>query len=231
MVKIKIKKPILDDNENETIQESLMLQIRRKDYLKRLINTLSPDEVEFTCSEINKRCEEEIIYKPKFIKSKLLYEDSIVFERLFFELNEMRKIINDLKDEIGSNKKIPILMELKKEPLIIDQIKVVSALSMANILGDIMLFKLAYMKTEMKPIRIISPRRYEYWANSKWNLDDGSDIIDIISNNLKMAYLKVNTPNNFEVEHFIKNQEHIYELSNDKYKRELLKAMTKVLNA
>ncbi len=91
-----------------------------------------------------------------------------------------------------------------------------------------MLFKIYYLKNELKPIRNINLRHYEYWCNGKWNIDHyGRDIMDIITFNLKQCYLKINTIENYEVNEFLQNQIHIFELNDEKYKRELLRGIVK----
>ncbi len=166
-------------------------------------------------------------------KRKLLYEDSIVLNRIVYELNEVKKEINFLRSEVCNiNKsKLPILIDIKRETLDVDEKKIKGALKVGGILGDVMLFKLYYLRDNLKPIRSINLRHYEYWCNGKWIIDHyGRDIMDILSHNLKMCYIKMNTVDNYDVDDFMRNQAHVYELSGEKYKKELLRGIIKVLN-
>ena len=116
-------------------------------------------------------------------RRKPLYEDSIILDRIVYELNEIKKEINGLRGEVGKigKNKLPILVDIKRESLEIDIKMIKAALKVNGILGDMMIFKSYYLKNELKPIRNINLRHYEYWCNGKWIIDHyGKDIMDII---------------------------------------------------
>lgn len=163
-------------------------------------------------------------------KEKYVLIDNMIIDRLFYEINEIKKSINDIS--LNMNNKIPILIDVKKETINIDTNKIKVALSLANTLGDIIIFKEYYMKNGMKPIKSINKMHYEYWCDGKWNRDEyGRNIINIIACNLQSCYIKINTVNNYDLDQFIKNQQHIFALSDTKYKADLLREIQKQINS
>lgn len=185
------------------------------------------------CDSCSDSCSESIqdLSPPKKTRHrKVIYEDSAVINRLFYELNEIRKSIDILSMNIN-NTHTPILIEVKKEMLNIDTNKIKASLSLASMLGDIMLFKEYYLKEDLKPIKSINQTHFEYWCNGKWNRDDyGKELINIITNNIQACYIKVNTTEHYELDQFITNQQHIFQLSDIKYKRRLLAEIKKQIN-
>lgn len=163
---------------------------------------------------------------------KKIKVDIEIFDRIFNELNEIRKEINSLRNEMGNiqNHKIPVLQELKREVMNIDEKKIKLALELNGIYGDIMLIKSYYLNTNLKPIKKINTKHYEYWSSGKWNHDEyGKYIREIFSNNLISVYIKTNTLDNFDIDQFNENQKHIYELNDEKYQKELLKQIDRFI--
>ena len=225
MVKIKIIKssnndqPVEDNNFTESSSDNE--QIENDEVSASLSSNEESSSLSNNDEEI---CKEEPKRKRK--RKKPLYEDSFILERIVYELNEIKKEMNLLRQEIKeiNNKPLPILIDVRRESMDVEQKIVKAALKLSddsgeNILGDIMLFKKYYLKNNLKPIKPVNMRHYEYWSNGKWNYDQfGKDIMDIISENLKLCYIKANTAANFEVDQFILNQRHIFKLSDHKYK-------------
>ena len=75
------------------------------------------------------------------------------------------------------------------------------------------------------PIMVINSRLYKYRYNNKWVMDyGGTNIKNILCNNIRNIYCKYNTINNYDdVNIFILNQEHIRKISKPKYKNQLFK--------
>jgi hypothetical protein len=86
---------------------------------------------------------------------------------------------------------------------------------------------------EYYPIRHIQ-KNLQYWLNNKMNDDDvnGTYIKNVILNNIENCYLKVNIFDNYEnnMEQFLKNQEHINKLSENKYKDNFLNKIIPLIN-
>ena len=74
------------------------------------------------------------------------------------------------------------------------------------------------------PIRIISKRSYEYYDNGKWNPDTyGSHCLNTICLNAQNLFIKYNNIDKMNGEDFLLNQDFIYKLSNEKYKKDIFK--------
>jgi hypothetical protein len=216
-----------------------MVRIKIKKNTNSFTNTTKIYEENITTdeshsdSDSDSLTEEQLSPTPvkKRRRRKVIYEDSAVINRLFYELNEIRKSIDVLSMNIN-NTHTPILIEVKKEMLDIDANKIKASLSLTSILGDVLLFKEYYLKDDLKPIKSINQIHFEYWCNGKWNRDDyGKTMIDIITNNIQACYIKVNTTDNYDLDQFIANQQHIFQLRDIKYKRKLLAEIKKQINA
>ena len=108
-------------------------------------------------------------------------------------------------------------------------------LNMSSINGDIKLFKKIYIDDTSKeyyPIRHIK-KKLQYWLDNHMIDDDtnGTYIKNIILKNIENCYLKINIIENYtnDMDQFLKNQDHINKLSEEKYKDKfLLKIITLV---
>lgn len=156
---------------------------------------------------------------------------------------KIENIENLLKIITGSNKEILKKIEntgnneVKEKPIIqkkthknirieqfnIDKNIILDCLKMSNIEGDVKLFKILYLNDinkEYYPIRFINKQNYLYMNDGKWNEDiNGTYIKDIIlKKNISRCYSKVNTIENVKnQDEFICNQQHISQLSDEKY--------------
>lgn len=125
--------------------------------------------------------------------------------------------------------------EVKEEDLNIDPDFIKECLSMCSLEGDVKLFKKMYIDDVEKtqyPIRHIK-KKYQYWLNDKMNDDDsnGTYIRNTIIKNIEQCYLSVNIyiDNDTEMDDFIKNQEYITKLSEQKYKEQFLKKIVGII--
>lgn len=135
--------------------------------------------------------------------------------------------------EEGNNKKKKnknkcYYKEIKRESINIDQNIVKRCLDNCNLQSDVDLFKIIYTDTTYKeyyPIRHIK-KKFQYWLDNKMNDDDtnGSYIKNTILKNIEELYLKINNYENYSsnIEQFLKNQEHINILMEEKYKDRFL---------
>ena len=108
-------------------------------------------------------------------------------------------------------------------------------LNMSNINGDIKLFKKIYIDNILKeyyPIRHIK-KKLQYWLDNHMNDDDtnGTYIKNIIFKNMETCYLKINIFDEYceNTEQFLKNQEHINKLSEQKYKDKFLTKIIQII--
>ena len=123
--------------------------------------------------------------------------------------------------------------ELKIEDFDIEYEFIKSCLLMNSVNGDIRLFKRMYIDNVSKeyyPIRHIK-KKFQYWINDHMEDDNtnGKYIKDTIIQNIERCYLKINTYENFgnNSEQFMKNQEHIDNITEQKYKD---KFFTQIIN-
>jgi hypothetical protein len=125
--------------------------------------------------------------------------------------------------------------EVKVEDLNIDPDFIKECLSTCSLEGDVKLFKKMYIDDVEKtqyPIRHIK-KKYQYWLNDKMNDDDsnGTYIKNTVIKNIEQCYLSVNIyiDNDTEIDDFIKNQEYITKLSEQKYKELFLKKIVGII--
>jgi hypothetical protein len=126
--------------------------------------------------------------------------------------------------------------ELKIEDFDIEYEFIKSCLLMNSINGDIRLFKRMYIDNVSKeyyPIRHIK-KKFQYWINEHMEDDNtnGKYIKDTIIQNIERCYLKINTYENFgnNSEQFMKNQEHIDNITEQKYKDKFLTQIINIIN-
>ena len=106
---------------------------------------------------------------------------------------------------------------------------------MNNINGDIILFKRLYIDDipkEYYPIRHIK-KKFQYWRDGHMNDDDnsGTYIKNTIIKNIEQCYLRINNDDNYgnDIEQFLRNQEHINKLSEQKYKDKILSKVISII--
>ena len=188
-------------------------------------------------------------------KLDLILEKINNLEKIYFNnninnnnnnINNINNINNDIITSIKtikSNNSINSIDNLKKtykelkvENFDIDEEFIKSCLLMNSINGDIRLFKRMYIDNVSKeyyPIRHIK-KKFQYWTNDHMEDDNtnGKYIKDTIIQNIEMCYLKINTYDNFgnNSEQFMKNQEHIDNITEQKYKDKFLIQIINIIN-
>lgn len=141
-------------------------------------------------------------------------------KRLYSLENEYKKLKVELI-ALKTNRNEPI-KNLTKEKIDLDKIKIVNALSQKSVNGDFSLIDEYYLQYDPQPIKRKNTRSYLYF-DRRWHMDNGSNITNIIINNLKKTYLSANTIDNFSMNEIMANQEYISFIESDsKYKRSLL---------
>jgi hypothetical protein len=126
--------------------------------------------------------------------------------------------------------------DIKLENINVENDFIKKCLHMCSLNGDIKLFKKIYIDNipkEYYPIRNIK-KTYQYWNNNHMNDDDGNGtyIKNTILKNIERAYLKINTFENYsdDTEQFLKNQEHINNIMEEKYKDKFLSKVIQLIN-
>jgi hypothetical protein len=196
---------------------------------------------EFKNNDIMNQC--DIINKSEIInESDIINQCDIVNQSDSINHNNKNKILKDKisKDKISKNNitennsiinEESIIFnykEIKRESYLLDVDFIKESLHMSNINGDIEIFKKVYINNipkEYYPIRHIK-KKIQYWLNGSMNDDDsiGTYIKNTIIKNIEECYLRVNNYDNNinDIDQFLKNQEHINKLREDKYKDKLL---------
>lgn len=146
-----------------------------------------------------------------------------------------KKLLLATKKPREKVKKVEKYIDIKIQHFDIDQYFIKKCLDMNSSNGDIQLFKKMYIENVSKeyiPIRHIK-KKFQYWMNDKMQDDDtnGDYIINIVSKNIEICYMKVNNIDNYEtdLDQFLKNQEHIMKLQDPKYKERLLAQIVQLL--
>ena len=122
------------------------------------------------------------------------------------------------------------LKDIKLENLEIDSKDVITALTYRDYRSIIYIFRLFY-KNKLNsnyayPIKIVSARSFEYYANNKWNPDlYGYHSMNTIITNIQNLFIKNNNIDSDKIntDEFLLNQEFICKLSNEKYKKDIFK--------
>ena len=169
---------------------------------------------------------------------KIYQEVKNISKNIILTRQELLSEINELKKQIliiNKSKIInPTIKELKIENIELPSKIIIKSLNLNSIKGDLIIFKQFYIGTKISnennnmqpPIQCVCSRKYTYWDNGKWNDDmDGYIIAEILSKNIQQCYLKVNflINLNHNIDQFILNQAHIHKLSDEKYKRLLIR--------
>jgi hypothetical protein len=131
---------------------------------------------------------------------------------------------------IESNKNqydIRKIKELKIESIELPEYDVIRALNYKDHRSILYIFRMYYKnKLNLKhvyPIRIKGQRSFEYFSNEEWVPDlYGNNIMNIICKNMENLFIKYNIIEKINIDDLLSNQEFIYKLSNDIYRRKLL---------
>ena len=143
--------------------------------------------------------------------------------RLDDKMNELISLMNEGK--IKNKLRNVIEEKILFEGIITREI-VLKNLSLRSIKGDLNLIKKYYLLEGKKSIELMNSRRFEYWRDGRWHIDmDGHYIGKVLCNNLQKLYTSVNYLSNLDnnLNDFMQNQVHINKISNEKYRKELVK--------
>jgi hypothetical protein len=219
---------------NDVIIDNLKinnLQMEEKIKSLELLITNLIEKINSNNLVINNNGKQEEIekIKKKNIKKEIIAEKKIVNIECTSEND------NDSEDNFIENKNLKY-HDIKLEDINIDNDFIAKCLHTCSINGDVKLFKKIYIDNipkEYYPIRNIK-KTYQYWNNDHMNDDDsnGTYIKNTILKNIERAYLRINTFENYsnDTEQFLKNQEHINNIMEEKYKDKFLNKITPLIN-
>ena len=149
--------------------------------------------------------------------------------------NETIKINSDNLDKKKKNiKNIEKYKDVKKENIDLDKTFVKKCLDDRCLESDIKIFKKMYIENVSKeyfPIRSFR-KKIQYWLEGHMNDDiDGNYIKDTIIHNIELCYINVNKYENYEddTEEFIKNQDYISKLNEQKNKDKFLSMIINII--
>ena len=143
---------------------------------------------------------------------------------------------NDNCKDHGNDNCKDTYKEIKNEVYDLDTNFIKNCLHQNSIDGEIELFKKIYIDNitkEFYPIRHIK-KKYQYWNDDKMNDDDsnGTYIKNTIINNIEKSYFSINIIEEYnnDIDQFIKNQEYISKLNEQKYRDKFFTKIISIIN-
>lgn len=166
-----------------------------------------------------------------YVISSKIHNDQ---DQILQKLNQIEtRVLNiekyiEISTKLLNNDKDENLKELKSENLTLEKKEVFKALSYKDYRSIIHVFKYVYKNKHngnyVYPIRITGKRSYEYYDNSKWNPDlYGHHSMNTLCLNMQNLFIQHNNIDELTSEDFLLNQNFIYKLSEEKYKKEIFK--------
>jgi hypothetical protein len=164
-------------------------------------------------------------------KLSTLFLDNItnIDNKLDQIISRVSKLENkvDFIENYKNQSDIKKIRELRYENIELPEYDILRALNYKDHRSILYIFKLYYKnKLNLKhayPIRIKGQRSFEYYSNEEWVPDlYGNNIMNIICKNMENLFIKYNVIEKVNIDNLLSNQEFIYKLSNDKYKRTIL---------
>jgi len=204
--------------------ENIILNLKKEEYNNLEITKKYKEINKENIEEINKENIEEIN------KENIEEIDKKNIEEINKKHIEETKIIKTFSNNENKYK------DLKEEYANLDYNFVKSCLDNTNIQSDIKIFKKIYIDNvpkEYYPIRHIK-KKFQYWKDDHMNDDDSNGIYikNIILKNIEQCYLNINIFENYtnDIDQFLKNQDHINKLREEKYKDKFLSKIISIIN-
>ncbi len=198
---------------------------------KELIEDKKPSEEKESNDKNNMESMlEKLIYITTSLNNKLNELDKTVNTKF----NELETRIIKIESKITiptvNNECIEDLKELVKEKININKDIAMKALTYRDYRSILTLFRLYYKnennERNIYPIRSVGTRKFEYYANKKWNSDlYGSYSMETIINNFQDLFIKYNCIDEIGYDNFIQNQDFIQKLDNDKIRKSIFKTI------
>jgi hypothetical protein len=131
-------------------------------------------------------------------------------------------------------KSIEKYKDIKKENFNIDSTFIKKCLDDTCVESDVKIFKKMYIEDVSKeyyPIRNFR-KKLQYWLNGHMNEDIGGNYIkDTVIHNIETCYININKYDDYQdnAEQFIRNQEYIIKMNDQKYKDKFLSMITNII--
>ena len=228
------------DNITKKFENNMNMMVSIIEILKKIehkIDKLEKNVLPISRSSSKNNIDDIIMCSDEFsnlninILNELVKNEIIKNESIKNEPVKNEPVKNDIPNLLDTSYK-----DFKPQTFILDTEVVKNCLNMNNINGDIKLFKKLYIDNipkEYYPIRHIK-KKFQYWCNGHMNDDDsnGTYIKNIIIKNIEQCYLRINNDENYEndIEQFLRNQEHINKLSEQKYKDKILAKVITIID-
>ena len=232
----------MDISESANIKESNQQLLKK---MKTVVPSVYEKEYLLKSSVSSESFIIEDISEKKEVKEKVEEKVEEDVEQKIEQKIEQKENLHEKKDhkkeEKKSSKKTNVeyrYRDVKPEnyDLLLDEKFINECLNETGMNGELKIFRKIYIDDvpkEYYPIRHIK-KKLQYWCDGHMNNDDssGTYIKNTILKNIEQSYLKINTYDNFtsNVEEFIKNQEHINNLSETKYKDKFLQKIISIVN-
>ena len=187
---------------------------------------------------LNKNDKTELLPELLPVLNESIYKNNIKKNISFRDFISLPKddIVSESREsyEITESEYGPKYKDIKQENIELEETFVRSCLLEANISNDIKMFRKIYIDDvpkEYYPIRHIK-KRTQYWLDGHMNDDDDNYVRDTIIKNISMCYLKINLYENYtnDIEQFLKNQDHINNMSDTKYKDKFFNNLLQIIN-
>jgi len=205
------------------------------------IKNRSTERLRFKIDEIQKKDTinlSERISENK-IENKELFSEKKMEENTYKDKELSNEIkIKDESDNLERKKKVTKNIErykdIKREVFNLDKSYVKKCLNETCIEDDIKIFKKIYIENvpkEYYPIRNFR-KKLQYWLDGHMNDDIcGNYIKDTLINNIESCYINVNKYEDYEddTEQFMKNQEYISKMNEQKYKDRFLSMIIDII--
>jgi hypothetical protein len=225
---------------DENLEVSLLIIKTLKEENNNLQNKFN-EKIDLLMSNIKMLKNDNNHLEEKLKNILLVKEDNNIItirkdENIKNKINKDKILKNESNDVLLNEENIGFnYKEIKRENYLLDNNFVKESLDMSNINGDIQIFKKIYIDNipkEYYPIRHIK-KKLQYWLNNTMNDDDsiGTYIKNTILKNIEECYLKVNNYDNYvdNIDQFLKNQEHISKLREEKYKDKFLSKIISII--
>lgn len=170
-----------------------------------------------------------ILEEIKKLSNTFLESITKIDEKIDEIISRVSKLENKVQiiEHNKNNNDAKKIKELRIENIELPDFDIIRALNYKDHRSVLYIFKLYYKnKLNLKhayPIRIKGQRSFEYYSNDEWVPDlYGNNIMNIICKNMENLFIKYNVIEKIDIDNLLSNQEFIYKLSNDVYRRKLL---------
>lgn len=213
-----------EENSEDEIEESQKEELQQEEKKEEVNEQIKISSVEFHSLQ------------------RIMMRTEMMMGEIFRKLDTISQRIENVEDRLTHieecqkysyaefNGEIIKIKEIKSESYDISESEVIKALVYQDYRSFIYIFKSYYRSIQggkiFYPIRMKNRRTFEYYYNGRWVLDpNGHFIIKTLCNNVQNLFMKYNVIENklFVEDQWYHNQQFIMKLSDERYKKEILK--------